>query len=127
MTTSRMASTRRQPHERRRILPRVLLASEVALALVLVVGAGLLATSLVRLYQSGVGFDPRGLVNIAFSMDKQQLGGRCADAPVPGIGRRIEPPAGGKKRELPVHRAAFPSRLEREIRGARSEPRSSST
>jgi predicted permease len=65
----------RQPQERRRILPRVLLASEVALALVLVVGAGLLATSLVRLFQSGVGFDPRGLVNIAFRMDKQQLEG----------------------------------------------------
>ena len=47
--------------ERRRILPRVLLASEVALALVLVVGAGLLATSLVRLFKSGLGFDPRGL------------------------------------------------------------------
>ncbi len=52
-----------------------MLASEVALALVLVVGAGLLATSLVRLYRSGVGFDPRGVVNIAFSMDKQQLEG----------------------------------------------------
>jgi hypothetical protein len=50
-------------------------ASEVALALVLVVGAGLLATSLVRLYRSGVGFDPRGVVSIAFSMDKQQLEG----------------------------------------------------
>ena len=65
----------RQPYERRKILPRVLLASEVALALVLVVGAGLLATSLLRLYRSGVGFDPRGVVNIAFSMDKQQLEG----------------------------------------------------
>ncbi len=65
----------RQPHERRRILPRILMASEVALALVLVVGAGLLATSLVRLYKSGLGFDPSGLVNIGFSMDKQQLEG----------------------------------------------------
>ncbi|MGA3227363.1 MAG: ABC transporter permease [Acidobacteriaceae bacterium] len=65
----------RQPHARRRILPRVLLASEVALALVLVVGAGLLATSMMRLYRSGVGFDPNGLVDIAFSMDKQQLEG----------------------------------------------------
>ena len=68
----------RQPrpsHTLRRILPRCLLASEVALALVLVIGAGLLATSLARLYQSGVGFDPRGLVDIAFSMDKQQLEG----------------------------------------------------
>jgi predicted permease len=65
----------RQPHERRRILPRALLASEVALALVLVVGAGLLAISMVRLFQSGVGFDPKGLVNIAFRMDKQGLEG----------------------------------------------------
>jgi putative ABC transport system permease protein len=64
----------RQAH-RWRFLPRGLMALEVALALVLVVGAGLLATSLVRLYRSGVGFDPKGLVNIAFSMDKQQLQG----------------------------------------------------
>jgi len=64
-----------QLHERRSILAPILLASEVALALVLVVGAGLLATSLTRLYQSGAGFDPRGLVNIRFSMDKQQLSG----------------------------------------------------
>lgn len=60
---------------RRRVWPRVLLASEVGLALVLVFGAGLLATSLVRLYESGLGFDPKGMVNIAFSMDKQQLEG----------------------------------------------------
>jgi predicted permease len=65
----------RRPHDPRRNLSRVLLASEVALALLLVVGAGLLATSLVRLYRSGVGFDPRGLVNIAFNMDKQPLEG----------------------------------------------------
>lgn len=59
--------------ERGKSLPRVLMASQVALALVLVAGAGLLATSLVRLYRSGLGFDPRGVVNIGFSMDKQQL------------------------------------------------------
>ena len=69
------AQRTRQPYERLRILPRVLLALEVALALVVVVGAGLLATSLVRLYRSGIGFDPSGLVNIAFNMDKQQLEG----------------------------------------------------
>jgi predicted permease len=57
------------------VLPRVLMASQVALALVLVAGAALLATSLVRLYRSGLGFDPQGIVNIAFSMDKQQLEG----------------------------------------------------
>jgi predicted permease len=61
--------------ERGKVLPRVLMASQVALALVLVAGAGLLATSLVRLYRSGVGFDPRGVVNISFGMDKQQLDG----------------------------------------------------
>jgi predicted permease len=65
----------RQLLQRRKLLPRALLASEVALALVVVIGAGLLATSLVRLFQSGVGFDPKGLVNIAFKMDKQPLEG----------------------------------------------------
>jgi len=62
-------------HERSRMLPRVLMASQVALALVLVAGAGLLATSLMRLYRSGLGFDPKGVVNIACAMDKQQLEG----------------------------------------------------
>jgi predicted permease len=65
----------RQSQQRRKILPRILLASEVAVAMTLVVGAGLLATSLVRLFKSGAGFDPNGLVNIAFSMDKQTLEG----------------------------------------------------
>jgi predicted permease len=65
----------RRVNERRRILPRLLMGSEVALALILLAGAGLLATSLVRLFKSGVGFDPNGLVNIAFSMDKQPLQG----------------------------------------------------
>jgi predicted permease len=46
---------------------------EVALALMLVVGAGLLASSLVRLYRSGEGFDPRGVENVAFSMDKSGM------------------------------------------------------
>ena len=36
-----------------------MMAGEVGLALMLVVGAGLLASSLVRLYRSGAGFDPR--------------------------------------------------------------------
>jgi predicted permease len=64
-----------QTQQRRKLLPRVLLASEVALALVVVIGAGLLAASLVRLFHSGVGFDPKGLVNIEFKMDKQPLEG----------------------------------------------------
>jgi predicted permease len=61
--------------ERQAILPRVMMAVEVALALMLVVGAGLLASSVLRLYNSGAGFDPRGVENIAFSMDQQPLKG----------------------------------------------------
>jgi predicted permease len=64
-----------QAGEHRRILPRLLLSAEVGLALMLVVGAGLLASSLVRLYNSGAGFDPRGMVDIAFGMDKLNLKG----------------------------------------------------
>ena len=61
--------------ERRKILPRALMASEIAVALILVIGAGLLATSLLRLFKSGSGLDPKGLVNISFKMDKQALEG----------------------------------------------------
>jgi predicted permease len=64
-----------QAHERRRVLPKVMMAGEVALALMLVVGAGLLASSLVRLYLSGAGFDPQGLENISLSLDKLPLKG----------------------------------------------------
>jgi predicted permease len=64
-----------QAHERRRILPKAMMACEVGLALMMVVGAGLLATSLVKLYLSGAGFDPRGVQNISFSMDQQPLKG----------------------------------------------------
>lgn len=62
-----------QKHERQRWLPQVLMSVEVALALVLVVGAGLLASTLVRLYRSGEGFDPRGVQNVQFSMDKSGM------------------------------------------------------
>jgi len=62
-------------HERRRILPRVLMGLEVALALMLVVGAGLLASSLTRLYRTGLGFDPKGVVNLSLDMNKQSLDG----------------------------------------------------
>jgi predicted permease len=66
-----------QFHERQRILPRVMMALEVALALMLVVGAGLLTSSLVKLYRSGPGFDPRGLQSIAISMEHQPLRGQA--------------------------------------------------
>jgi len=66
-----------QAHERHRMLPRVMMAFEVGLALMLVVGAGLLTSSLVRLYRSGAGFDPRGVENIAISMDHQPMRGEA--------------------------------------------------
>jgi predicted permease len=61
--------------ESTRLLPRVLMGLEVALALMLVIGAGLLATSLTRLYTTGLGFEPKGIVNVNFEMDKQSLDG----------------------------------------------------
>ncbi len=61
--------------ERKRVLPRVVMGLEVALALLLVVGAGLLATSLVRLYRTGLGFDPKGVVNFGLDMNKQGVEG----------------------------------------------------
>jgi len=64
-----------QAHERHKVLPRIMMALEVGLALMLVVGAGLLTSSLVKLYRSGAGFDPRGVANIAVSMDHQPLRG----------------------------------------------------
>jgi predicted permease len=62
-----------QAQERKRWLPRVLMSCEVALALMLVVGAGLLAASLLRLYGSGAGFDAAGVENIEFNMDNQKF------------------------------------------------------
>jgi predicted permease len=62
-------------HERKRLLPRVLMGLEVALALMLVVGAGLLAASLTRLYRTGLGFDPKRVVNFSLDMGKQPLDG----------------------------------------------------
>ena len=66
-----------QAQERRRVLPKVMMAGEVALALMLVVGAGLLASSLVRLYLSGTGFDAKGLENISLRLDRRPLQGEA--------------------------------------------------
>jgi predicted permease len=65
-----------RPHiNQRRLLPKLLLGSEVALALLLVVGAGLLAASLLRLYRTGLGFNPQGIVNVQLDVGKQSLEG----------------------------------------------------
>jgi predicted permease len=66
---------RSSANERRRMLPRALMGLEVAVALILVVGAGLLATSLVRLYRTGLGFDAKGLAFLRLDMGKQGLDG----------------------------------------------------
>ena len=63
------------PRDRRRLLPRVLMASEVGLALLLIVCAGLLASSVTRLYRTGLGFNPKGIVDLQLNMDKQSLNG----------------------------------------------------
>jgi putative ABC transport system permease protein len=60
---------------RKQLLQPILMASEVGLALMLVVGAGLLATSLFKLFTSGAGFNPKGVVNIELTVDKQPLDG----------------------------------------------------
>jgi hypothetical protein len=60
---------------RRLILQPIMLASEVGLALILVIGAALLASSLFRLFTSGAGFNPKDVVNISFDTDKQALEG----------------------------------------------------
>lgn len=85
-----------QTQERRRILPRVLLSIEVGLALMLVMGAGLLATSLTRLYRSGEGFDPQGVENIEFSLDKLGLKGDAVARFYQEMGENLSRQAGVK-------------------------------
>ena len=60
---------------RHRLLPRVLMSMQIALALILVTGAGLLATSLQRLHGIDLGFQPAGLVNVRLEVDKQSRDG----------------------------------------------------
>ncbi|MGB9417198.1 MAG: ABC transporter permease [Acidobacteriaceae bacterium] len=57
------------------VLPRLLLSTQIALALVLVIGAGLISTSLVRMYRTGAGFDPHNINLISVRMTKQPLEG----------------------------------------------------
>jgi predicted permease len=59
--------------ERRQFWPRVLLALEVAVALVLVSGASLLGYSLVKLHQLPLGFDPAGLVHVFMETDHGKI------------------------------------------------------
>ena len=60
---------------RRRIVLRPLMSLEVVLGLIILVGAGLLTASLLRLHGTGLGFQPDGLVNLTLNMDQQPLQG----------------------------------------------------
>jgi putative ABC transport system permease protein len=87
----------------------LLVVVEIALALVLLVGAGLLMHSLVRLQQVAPGFDPHNLLtfNVAMSVDRttgppqiadfyRQLTGRLKDLPgVEGASVVFQLPLGG--------------------------------
>ena len=44
----------------------ILMIAEIALAMVLLVGAGLLIQSFVRMRQAALGFDPKNLLTVAF-------------------------------------------------------------
>jgi predicted permease len=57
------------------LLPRLLLSAQIGLALVLVIGAGLISTSLVRMYRTGPGFDPHNISLVSVRMFKQPLEG----------------------------------------------------
>ncbi|HEY7303043.1 MAG TPA: ABC transporter permease [Bryobacteraceae bacterium] len=63
--------------DRPRFWPRLLLACEVGLALVLVTGAGLLGYSLMQLHEIPPGFEPRGLVLLELEMAKQPRDGKA--------------------------------------------------
>ncbi len=63
--------------ERRRLWPRILMTSEIALALVLVTGAGLLGYSLVQLRSTSIGFNPAGLTLLSLEMIKQPRDGQA--------------------------------------------------
>jgi len=62
------------------LLPRMLMSLQVALALILVFGAGLLATSLQRLHSIDLGFQPKNLVDLALEMSKQSRDGDSLSA-----------------------------------------------
>jgi len=55
------------------LLPRLLLSTQIALALVLVIGAGLISSSLVRMYRTGPGFDPHNINLVSVRLTKQPL------------------------------------------------------
>ncbi|HEX9940624.1 MAG TPA: ABC transporter permease [Thermoanaerobaculia bacterium] len=74
-----------RPRDRVRV---ALLVTEVALALVLLVGAGLLIRSALRLQRVEIGFDPERLLTAQLSFPQADYPG--ADGPVDAVGRMVE-------------------------------------
>ncbi|WP_394844247.1 ABC transporter permease [Pendulispora brunnea] len=56
---------------RKRLFRRVLILAQVALAMVLVTGAGLMVRSFVQLQKTDLGFDPRNLVTLQLQLPKK--------------------------------------------------------
>ena len=75
LTLQLKASCLSRANLRTGFLPRLLLSMQIALALVLVIGAGLISTSLVRMYRTGPGFDPHNINLVSVRMTKQPLSG----------------------------------------------------
>jgi predicted permease len=69
------ASSLSRANLRTGLLPRLLLSMQIALALVLVIGAGLISASLVRVYRTGPGFDQQNINLVSLRMTKQPLAG----------------------------------------------------
>jgi predicted permease len=65
----------------RSILRQALITAEVALALVMLLGAGLMVNSFVRLYKVDPGFEPANLVSMALSLPEE----RYPDAPLRSV------------------------------------------
>ncbi|HWL87253.1 MAG TPA: ABC transporter permease, partial [Polyangiaceae bacterium] len=55
----------------KRLFRRALILAQVALAIVLVTGAGLMIRSFVRLQKTDLGFDPRGMVTLELQLPKK--------------------------------------------------------
>ncbi len=61
-------------------LRRLLVVSQVSLALVLLIGAGLMARSFARLQSTDLGFDPQGLLTFRISLDNARQATPAAQA-----------------------------------------------
>ena len=85
----------------RKRLRRALVVSEVALAVVLVIGSGLLLRSFAALQETDPGFDPEGLLTFQLYLPPEQLprGRRTRPASSARLERAARRPLPGRDRE----------------------------